>query len=95
MSITKAGTWVEIQQIVLSPAERAPSVPEDTKKVPYVMRVSGFLLEDAQLGQTTRIKTIIGRELEGELITVNPHYAHSFGNIVPEILTIGTDEEAL
>ena len=72
MSITKAGTWVEIQQVVLSPAERAPSVPEDTKKVPYVMRVSGFLLEDAQLGQTTRIKTIIGRELEGELITVNP-----------------------
>lgn len=95
MTKTVAGTWVEIEKVVLTPAERAPSVPEDTKGVPYVMRVSGFLIEDSVLGEPARIKTIIGRELEGTLIRVNPNYAHSFGKVVPEILKIGTDLEAL
>ena len=54
--VTK-GTWVEIEQIVLKPEERAPSLPEDTKKVPYVLRVAGFLSDDAEMGQTVRIRT--------------------------------------
>ncbi len=91
-TITK-GTWVEIEQIVLKPEERAPSLPEDTKKVPYVLRVSGFLLEDAALGDEVRIRTIIGRELSGTLRVVNPSYRHSFGTVVPELLTIGTEAE--
>ena len=40
------GAWVEIEQIVLKPEERAPSLPEDTQKVPYVLHVSGFLVDD-------------------------------------------------
>lgn len=95
MTTVKAGTWVELQKVVLTPAERAPNVPEDTKQVPYIMRVSGFLLEDTELGQATRIKTIIGRELDGTLITINPSYSHSFGKVVPEMLKIGTEGEAL
>lgn len=95
MTTIKTGTWVELQKVVLTPAERAPNVPEDTKQVPYIMRVSGFLLEDAELGQATRIKTIIGRELDGTLITINPSYSHSFGKVVPEMLKIGTEGEAL
>jgi 2-amino-4-ketopentanoate thiolase alpha subunit len=87
------GTWVEIEQVVLTPEERAQSLPEDTKKVPYVLRVSGFLVEDAELGQETRIRTIIGRELTGKLTTVNPSYTHSFGTTIPELLTIGTRTE--
>ncbi len=95
MAEIKAGTWVEIERIVLTPGERAASLPEDTKKLPYIMRVSGFLIEPAILGETVRVRSIIGREHEGTLIRVEPHYTHSYGNVVPEILTIGTDEETL
>ena len=94
MSKIEKGTWVEIEQVVLKPEERAPSVPEDTKQVPYVLRVSGFLLEAAELGAKVKIRTIIGRELSGVLRTVNPSYSHSFGTTVPELLTIGTEAEA-
>ncbi|NLN69616.1 MAG: 2-amino-4-ketopentanoate thiolase [Chloroflexi bacterium] len=89
-----AGTWVEIEQIILTPAERAPTLPEDTKKVPYVLNAAGFLLADAELGAPARIRTLIGRELEGTLKAVNPSYTHSFGAVVPELLTIGLKEAA-
>jgi hypothetical protein len=87
------GTWVEIVQVILRPEERASSLPEDTKKVPYTLRVSGFLMQDRSLGETALIRTIIGRELTGTLVTVNPSYSHSFGTTVPELLTIGTEYE--
>ena len=90
--ITK-GTWVEIEQIVLTPAERAHSLPEETRKVPSILHVSGFLQHDAEMSQQVTIRTIIGRELNGTLKTVNPSYHHSFGTTVPELLTIGTEVE--
>jgi len=83
------GTWVEIEQVLLAPSERALTLPEDTRQVPYMLRVSGFLLEDAEPGQETRIRTLIGRELSGTLRIVNPGYSHSFGETVPELLDIG------
>ncbi len=39
------GTWVEIEQVVLTPDQRAQSLPEETRNVPYVSAVSGFLHE--------------------------------------------------
>lgn len=93
MNRTAKGTWVEIESIVLRPEERAPTLPEDTRKTPLVMRVSGFLLEDAENGAEAKIRTIIGREHSGKLRTVNPSYSHSFGTVVPELLTIGTEAE--
>ncbi len=93
MSKISIGTWVEIEQVVLKPEDRAASLPADTKQVPYILRVSGFLLEEAQIGQQVRIKTIIGRELSGELKVINPSYRHSFGTVIPELLTIGTEYE--
>ena len=93
MSNILRGTWVEIEQVVLQPAERSSALPEDTKKVPYILRVSGFLQEDGDYGQQVEIKTIIGRVLKGELKTVNPSYRHSFGTVVPELITIGTEYE--
>lgn len=92
MEKIKTGTWVEIEQIVLKPEERASALPEDTRKVPYVLHVSGFLLEDAVLGQEARIRTVIGRELLGKILVVNPSYTHSFGDTVPELLVIGLEE---
>jgi hypothetical protein len=83
-----AGTWVEIERTLLTPEQRAPQVPEDTKKTPYVVRISGFLTEPAELGQTARIRSLIGRIHSGQLREVGPRYAHSFGNAVPELLNI-------
>ena len=93
MSQIQRETWVEIEQIVLTPEQRAPTLPEDTKRVPYVLRVSGFLVEPAELGGPARVRTMIGRALSGTLITINPSYSHSFGSTVPELLTIGTEAE--
>lgn len=93
MAKIEKGTWVEIRQVILQPEERAQSLPEETKKVPYLMRVSGFLTEDTEMGQEATIRTIIGREFTGTLITVNPSYSHSFGQTIPELLTIGTELE--
>jgi 2-amino-4-ketopentanoate thiolase alpha subunit len=93
MSTVSKGTWVQIERVVLEPAERAPTLPDDTRRVPYVLRVSGFLLEGAAIGEQARIRTLIGRELSGTLTTVNPSYSHSFGETVPELLDIGLDRE--
>ena len=87
------GAWVEIEQVILMPEQRAPSLPEDTRQTPYILRVSGFLQEEAELGQEARIRTIIGRELSGILKVVTPSYSHSFGTTVTELLTIGTEME--
>lgn len=92
MSQILPGTWVEIEQVVLAPEQRAPTLPEDTQATPYVMRVSGFLIAPAQLGGPARVRTLIGRELSGTLVRVNPSYSHSFGDTVPELLTIGEAE---
>ncbi|AZR74327.1 2-amino-4-ketopentanoate thiolase [Anoxybacter fermentans] len=83
------GTWVQIRQIVLKPEERAPQVPNDTKKVPLELRVKGFLEEDASIGDEVTITTLIGRKLKGRLEAVNPRYEHDFGEPIPELLTIG------
>ena len=93
MNKVKQGTWVEIEQVILRPEERAPSLPEDTRQTPYILRVSGFLTTEAEVGQEAHIRTIIGRELSGILKVVNPSYSHSFGATVPELLTIGTEAE--
>ncbi len=92
MSKIAKGTWVEIERVLLKPEERAPNLPEETRKCPYVLRISGFLLEDAELGTEVRVKSLIGHEHRGVLRVVNPSYGHSFGTTVPELLSIGTEE---
>ena len=88
-----AGTWVEIQQVVLTPEQRAPGIPEDTAATPLILRVSGFLTEAAALGQEASVRTLIGRTLTGVVSEVVPSYTHGFGQTVPELLTIGTEFE--
>ncbi len=89
------GTWVEIEQVVLTPDQRVQTLPEETRSVPYLLRVSGFLQKDAELGQDVQVRTIIGRTLTGTLKLENPGYRHSFGETVPELLRIGTDLEEI
>ena len=45
MDKAKKNDWVEIENIVLIPDERAPQVPDDTKATPYDV-IKGFLMDD-------------------------------------------------
>jgi hypothetical protein len=57
------GTWVEIHKIALDAGERSAQVPEDTRQVPLELRVKGFLVADAALGDEAVIETPTGRRL--------------------------------
>lgn len=87
----KVGDWVQIHSIVLPAGERAPQVPEETKQVPLEMWCKGFANNEAEIGETVTITTVIGRSLTGELTAINPKYGHSFGTPVPELLRIGVE----
>jgi len=89
MCIVAKGTWVEVERVVSRPGDRIPSPGRDLLRSPQVVRVSGFLLEDAELGQNVRIRTIIGNEHSGKLRIENPGYGHSFGNTFPEAMKVG------
>ena len=85
----KKGDWVRIHSIIFTPDQRAPQVPEDTKKVPLEMWVKGFCDRDANMGDEVEVTTIVGRKEKGVIVEINPVYRHSFGNYVPEIMQIG------
>jgi hypothetical protein len=72
--------------VILPAEERTANLPEDTKKVPFEMWVKGHLLEDGELGDQVRIRTVSGREEHGTLIEVNPQFDVNFGAFVPEVL---------
>jgi hypothetical protein len=89
------GTWVEVCRVVLPPGERAPQVPPDTQAVPLEMRVKGFLVTGASVGEEAEILTRAGRRLRGTLVEVNPSYAHGFGAPIVELTAIGEEVRAL
>jgi hypothetical protein len=66
-------------------------VPDDTKQVPLEMKVKGFLVADAVVGEEATITTTTGRTLTGRLTEVNPAYTHQFGSPIPELLPIGRE----
>jgi len=87
----KQGDWVLIHSQTLAKEERAPQVPADTKEVPFEMWVKGKLLADAEIGTTVTVKTLTGRLETGKLLEINPVYRHSFGEFVPELLTVSRE----
>ncbi len=89
------GVWVEVQGTVLPAGERAPQVPKDTQGVPLEMRVKGFLVAPAALGEEVEIVTPTGRKLRGRLAAVTPAYSHSFGAPIPELSEIGDEVKAI
>lgn len=84
-------TWVEIHRIVLEKDQRAPQVPEDTRQVPLEMKVKGFLVHDAAVGEQAEIITPAGRMIKGRLTGINPAYTHMYGPPIPELLPIGEE----
>lgn len=87
----KAGNLVQIYHVLLHSGRRASQVPDDTKKVPLELKVKGFLLADALLGDEVEILTVTRRKLKGTLIDSNPSYEHKFGKVIPELLQIGPE----
>ncbi len=84
----KKGEWVLIHKNILEPSERAPQVPDDTKKVPLEMWIKGYLNADAEIGDEVEITTITKRVEKGTLLEVNPYYKLDYGVFVPELLSI-------
>lgn len=84
----RKGDWVQIHNIILKPEERAPQIPDDTKKVPLEMWIKGTILYAAKIGEQVEIETVTGRRVKGTLVEVNPSYTHSFGSFVPEIIEV-------
>jgi 2-amino-4-ketopentanoate thiolase alpha subunit len=84
-----AGSWVEIRQVVLVAGNRAPNVPADTAATDFVARIRGFLIESAPIGGEAKVRTLLGREVTGELSSVNPRNPADFGDPVPELLQLG------
>jgi len=89
------GTWVEIHRIVLSPEGRARKVPDDTRRVPLEMKVKGFLVREAILGEEAEILTLSSRRLRGTLARLEPAYTHGFGPPIAELAAIGPELRAM
>ena len=87
--LVRAGSWVEVQQVVLTAGNRAPNVPDDTAGVDFVARIRGFLVADAALGAEATVRTLTGRTIAGRMTAVNPRNPADFGNPVPELLALG------
>ncbi|HHY70560.1 MAG TPA: 2-amino-4-ketopentanoate thiolase [Thermoanaerobacterales bacterium] len=84
--------WVEVEKPVLLLEQRSSHLPEDTKKVPLVMWVKGFLLdENASIGDTVKINTLTDRSVEGKLVQVNPKHEYDYGESIPELIQIGQE----
>ncbi|MDD4583998.1 MAG: 2-amino-4-oxopentanoate thiolase subunit OrtA [Eubacteriales bacterium] len=86
--MVEKGTWVLIHRNILEPNERAPQVPDDTKKVPLEMWIKGYLQADANIGDEVEVITRTGRKETGTLLEANPYYKHDYGKFVPELIDI-------
>jgi 2-amino-4-ketopentanoate thiolase alpha subunit len=84
-----AGTWVELERVILRPGERAPGIPADTASVPFAARVRGFLLAPARMGTTVEVRTQAERVVSGRLRAVLPRNPADFGAPSPELLLVG------
>jgi hypothetical protein len=87
--------WVEIGFVVLEPSERTGHLPEDTKAVPYYVRVKGFVDGEPQIGQKVTVETLLGRKIEGEVLRLDPEYGHDFGGPIQELIDAGREARAL
>jgi 2-amino-4-ketopentanoate thiolase alpha subunit len=87
--------WAQIGLVVLEPQERTARLPDDTKQVPYYVRVRGFLEGDANVGDTVTVTTLIGRRVQGELLCLEPAYGHSYGQPIEELMQAGCEARDL
>ena len=87
----KPGDWVEIERVLLEPADRSPNLPPETADKPLMVWMKGFARADAVLGDEVSVETMTGRVVIGRLSAINPGYHHTFGEPVPELTSVGRD----
>ncbi|MCX6371524.1 MAG: 2-amino-4-oxopentanoate thiolase subunit OrtA [Actinobacteria bacterium] len=90
----KAGDWVEVERVLLEPADRSKNLPPETAEKPLRMWIKGFAQAAGALGDAMTIETMTGRLVEGSLSAINPGYFHTFGNPIPELAHVGVDLRA-
>ena len=88
------GEWVEVERVLLEPAERSTNLPEDTASQPLMTWVKGFALAPAEMGAEVSVTTMTGRTVTGTLSAINPGYFHTFGQPIPELVHVGADLRA-
>ena len=88
------GEWVEVERVLLEPAERSTNLPEDTASQPLITWVKGFALAPAEMGGEVSVTTMTGRTVTGKLSAINPGYFHTFGKPIPELVHVGADLRA-
>lgn len=89
-----AGEWVEVERVLLEPAERSSNLPADTAALPLLVWVKGFARAEAALGEELTVETMTGREVRGRLSAVLPGYFHTFGQPIAELTHVGPDLRA-
>lgn len=89
-----AGDWVEVERVLLEPADRSDKLPADTAAQPLLMWVKGFARSAAVIGEELAVETMTGREVTGRLSEVNPGYTHTFGRPIPGLVHVGADLRA-
>ena len=87
----RPGDWVEVECVLLEPADRSKNLPPETAEKPLMMWVKGFAEGQAALGEPVTVETTTGRKVSGRLSAVNPGYFHTFGEPIPELQHIGKD----
>lgn len=85
------GDWVEVERVLLEPADRSTNLPEETAAQPLRMWVKGFARAAAAVGDEVTVETMTGRAVTGALTDVNPGYTHTFGRPTPELTHVGRD----
>lgn len=89
-----AGEWVEVEYVLLEPADRSTALPPETAEKPLRAFVSGFAQASAGIGEELEVETMTGRRVTGRLSEVAPGYFHTFGRPPAEIVGIGRDLRA-
>jgi len=88
------GGWVEVERVLLEPADRSANLPPETASQQMLVWVSGFATAEADLGEQVAVETMTGRLVTGRLSAINPGYFHTFGNPIPELVSVGRDLRA-
>ena len=89
-----AGTWVELECVILPAGERAPGISADTASHPFAGRVRGFLVADAEEGAVARVRTQADRVVTGSLHAALPRNPADFGSPSPELLSAAREVRA-
>ena len=86
-----AGDWVEVERVLLEPADRSKNLPSETAEKPLRMWIKGFAQAAGAVGGPMTVETMTGRMVEGTMSAINPGYFHTFGKPIPELVHVGVD----